>query len=131
MYSASILLAGEIEISFEQLTAAATELANNFESRLASVDADRQRIQLTWGDWNCYLTLNTKSYVLAESAEMAERFGTDRGDATRIATCKSRIEVSSDDDPPMDHFNDYIFTLEAIAQFPGAVIFENASGKFI
>jgi hypothetical protein len=73
----------------------------------------------------------TAPYVLIESGEIAERYGADRKDAVQLAHAKSRVELWSDDDPQMDHINDYIFVLEAMERFTGAIIFEPQNGQFI
>lgn len=75
MYLALILLTGESGVGFEQLLAAATEVATQFDGRLAAIDRSRRRVSLAWGEWNCHLTFSDAPHVRIESREIAELFG--------------------------------------------------------
>lgn len=78
-----------------------------------------------WGDWKLHLCLSTDSWIAEECQEMAEDHS-HKPPYNLIAKCTRRIELWSEDDPNMDHFNDYVSVLSEIEKaFPGAIVFDN------
>lgn len=89
------------------------------------------RLVLTFGNWSLYMYLQSEPHVLEESQEIANIFGRNHPDRAVIATCDSRFEISCDLDKRMDHFNDYILTLEQLSSISGVFVFEDASQEFV
>lgn len=85
-----------------------------------------------WEGWRLSLAYSQNADVLQEAQEIADVYGAKRHDRETIARCGSRIELWSEADPEMLHFNDYISMLMQIeAAFPAAILFDDASGVFI
>jgi hypothetical protein len=74
---------------------------------------------------------SASSHVLMESQEIAALYAKDRADSTVIATYDRRITLTSDDDLPLNHFNDYIFVLEALEKIDGVILFDPRDESFI
>lgn len=79
------------------------------------------KISLVSGKWAFYLCLNSEPWVIQESREIAQALPEDLAVAVAITRCGRRIEVSSDPDPNMDYFNDYIFVVEVLQSFEGVI----------
>ncbi|MBD2496508.1 hypothetical protein [Nostoc sp. FACHB-280] len=96
-----------------------------------SLSRDDNRLRLTFDGWSLYIYLATEPSVLQESQEMANRFGQNHPDKAMIATCNSRLEISSDADENMDHFNDYVLSIEQLSKIPGIFLLEMANLEFV
>lgn len=88
-------------------------------------------IKLAWSNWSLRLFFAVAPHVLIESKEIAAAKATHRADRDIIASCDRRIEITSDPDPKMDHFNDYIFVLEVLERIPGVVLFDPYARTFM
>ncbi len=85
-----------------------------------------------WEGWRLSLAYSQNPDVLQEAREIAEEYGAERPDRETIARCGSRIELWSEADPEMRHFNDYIGVLMQIeAALPAAILFDDAQRAFI
>lgn len=85
-----------------------------------------------WDGWRLSLAYSRNADVLQEAQEIAEGCGAERPDRETIARCGSRIELWSEADPEMLHFNDYIAVLMQIEEaLPAAILFDDAQGAFI
>ena len=87
-------------------------------------------VAVRWGDWSFRLSHEDEPHVQEESREMAETCAGDRPDRGRIAGCRRRISMAADDDPGMDHFNDYCFIMELLGKQPGVILFDPRTGEF-
>jgi hypothetical protein len=90
-----------------------------------------EHVRISWGEWGFRVNLAEGPNVLAESREIAEQFGKQRPDRDRLALSRRRVEVASDDDVDMDHFNDYIFIAELLEELHRAILFEPEGGTFM
>jgi hypothetical protein len=94
------------------------------------VSYEDQTLALSDG-WEIRIGLNDEAHVIEESQEIVEEFGASRPDADRLATANRRFEVSTDPDPDMDRFNDYVLVLETLMSFEGAAAFDPQAGEFV
>ncbi len=116
MYSAFGLLTPNSDFT---MTEAAHRLRAKFPSY--TVELQDETLAVSAVDWEIHLTLNVSPTVLDESREMAEQIGGDE-DAKDIAVCTRRVELASDvPDPEMEHFNDYLMTVEVLQSFKGLI----------
>lgn len=81
-------------------------------------------------DYCFYFSFIQEDWVIEESKDIAQNVGSHRADKQLIANCKSRIEVSADDDFDMDYFNDFMMLMEVISEKEKVVIFDYESGTF-
>lgn len=94
--------------------------------------AARNSTSGAWEGWRLSLAYSQNADVLQGAHEIAEGCGAERPDRETIARCGSRIELWSEADPEMLHFNDYISVLMQIeAALPAAILFDDANGVFI
>lgn len=117
-YSYMILLGDDSDFSLSQL---ADQLRATFAEADATVQLPPHSDTLTLvldGTYRFTITLNEDPSVLTESAEMA---GEATAHKSEIAQCRKRLELSGDDDPGMDYFNDSVFILETLDTFRGYV----------
>jgi hypothetical protein len=116
MYSAYGLLMPNTDFT---MTEAARRLAVKLPALAVEQKADA--IVVSSADWEIHLTLNEAPTVLDESREIAEQIGGD-DDAKDIAACARRVELASDvPDPTMEHFNEYLLTVEVLQSFKGLI----------
>lgn len=131
MYELLILSSAESTPSLDKLEAA---VRAEFESQTpphpvtTSIDADQLTVVV--GGFHFYIGFADEPHVLAESREIAEEFAADRADSAVIARASSRFELSSDDDPDMDHFNDMLFICHAAESLGPVFIFDPQEGEF-
>jgi hypothetical protein len=73
------------------------------------------------GDWSIYLALVSGPHVKFESEGIVGKLaGLDADEAAELTESEQRVEVWTDDpDPFMEHFNDYLFVIEALKSFKG------------
>lgn len=88
-----------------------------------------QEALVSFGGWELRLMLGEGEWVLAEARDTAEAHP-EYCNAASVAKCRRMISVSSyDPDPNMDHFNDYLLTVESLLfGFPGVYLRDTASG---
>jgi hypothetical protein len=92
---------------------------------------ESQYVAVRWGDWSFRLSYEDKPHVREESQEIAEAYGGSRPDRGLIAGCRRRISMVADDDPGMDHFNDYCFIVQRLEKQPGVILFDPQAQDFI
>ena len=102
-----------------------------------------ERVLLKADDrWQLKVHLNLEPHVIEESAELAQSLeaGTctaaapellERAKNAKLETFPARLEISSSRDPNMDHFNDYLFVLEALQALEGSVAFDPSTNMFV
>lgn len=116
MYRAFGLLKPDSDFTIAE---AAKRLSARFPTYAVEQTADS--VAVTSADWEIHLVLNESPAVLEESAEIAAHIG-GADDARDILACGRRVEVGSDvPDPEMEHFNDYLLTIEVLQSFRGLI----------
>lgn len=81
--------------------------------------------------WKTFLNLNSESFVNEESKEIAEHTGADHARKAVLNNSLSRIEITTDGDPEMQHFNDHILLLQYLESSTKGVLFDCNSGELI
>jgi hypothetical protein len=100
--------------------------------RLPAMMLTRTSSGITLSDgWRIGIGLSDEPHVIVESKWLIDRCGADRADADQLRAASRRFEVRTDDDPNMDRFNDYVYVLEVLTSFLGAVAFKPGSGTFV
>ena len=95
------------------------------------VDKSDEIFSAHWGDFQINLTANFAAHILMESQEMAQHHQF-ASPWDKVAKCGWRIELWSNLDSEMDHFNDYIFVLETLEKQLGEVVMVDlSSGELI
>lgn len=80
-------------------------------------------------DWRINLHLAEEPFVAEENREMADWFA-QCSTTAEIAACKRRVDVwSTEPDPQMDHFNDYLFVCHVMESFRGVILFDPQAGE--
>jgi hypothetical protein len=83
-------------------------------------------------DWSIYIILNSDIYVSEEAIEIAEKYSLeDINRQASLKNCNSRFEVYSDTDPNMYYFNFYIWVVELLCEYEGALAFDPISFYFM
>ncbi len=98
----------------------------------AQIAIEPDYITITVADWQLRISANGDPFVLEEAQEIAATH-LEPEDPKReiLATYGFRLEISCDEDPNMDYFNYYIYALEALSEFPGAIVFDPSTTGFI
>lgn len=87
-------------------------------------------VAVRWGDWSFRLSYEDEGHVREESQEIAETYAGSRPDRYLIAACRRRISMTADEDPAMDHFNDYCFIMQRLSEQAGVVLFDPKGPEF-
>ncbi len=90
-----------------------------------------RNISLQMPNWELRVHLADEPFVAQESLGISEHFA-ECPLAAEIAECKRRVEIcSTDPDPEMEYFNDYIILCETLEGFRGVILFDPTSGELI
>ena len=87
----------------------------------ASSSRSDDTVTIAKGDWTIYLALVSGPHVKFESEGIVGKLaGLEPDEAAALTESEQRVEVWTDDpDPFMEHFNDYLFVIEALKSFSG------------
>ena len=85
----------------------------------------------SFGGWDLHLMVDEGGYVPAEARETAAASPGYRN-AAAVARCRRMAAIwSNDPDPEMDHFNDYLLSVEALVdEFRGVYAQDAATGDW-
>jgi len=131
VYESLILLDPDVDITPEQL---ATELRRFYGGKdwaPEELTVRGQSLLLRWPGYLFEVARESVPHVLDESAEIAAKYGAAHPDRARIARCTKRFCTQADDDPDMEHFNDYLFVGEALARLGKVYRFDQSSCEFM
>ena len=87
-------------------------------------------LTVTIGNFRFFIGFSCEPHVLLESQEIAERFAAQHPARDAIAAVSCRFELSSSNDPNMDHFNDIVFICQAVESLGPVYIFNPRSMEF-
>ena len=138
-YTAMVMLPSDTTVSLEQVeaklrsTLGAPLKKPGGESSRQAVEVFREGNQLTLfvNDWSLYIWADSSPTVLEETQGIVELFGQERSDQAVLSTYGFRFDISCDDDPDQEYFDDYVLVLQAMKEFPGAVLFDPEAESFI
>jgi hypothetical protein len=90
-----------------------------------------RELHLLFDDWRLRIAIEDGDYVPEEAREIAEA-NPGYEHATDVARCTRMASIwSEDSDPDMDHFDDYLRTVEALVGcFRGVYAQDNAGGEW-
>jgi hypothetical protein len=88
-------------------------------------------LAVRWHDWSFRLSYEDKPHVQDEAREIAGAYAGSRPDRSLIAGCRRMISMAADDDPGMDHFNDYCFIVQRLGEQTGVILFDPQGQEFI
>jgi hypothetical protein len=89
-----------------------------------------QTVSVQLGDWSFRLTYDDAPHVRVEAEEIADAYTGSRLDRSLIAGCRRRISMTADDDPGMNHFNDFCFLMQRLGEQTGAILFDPNDQEF-
>jgi hypothetical protein len=125
-YHAFALIHADSDIDFAVITDRLTDRLRHMKVlRVGS------SIQVFYRGWTINLNFVAAPHVVAESGEIAGNFAEGRPDRTKISGCNTRIEITGDVDPDLDHFNDYVGVLDVLSRFDNIVLFDPEKGTFM
>jgi hypothetical protein len=131
MYESLIFLDPNVDISASQVAEALRAFYESHPDGPDEIRLDNECVTLHWGSYQLWVGREAVAHAQQEAAEIAERFGADHPDQERIARSRVRLSTGADDDPDMDHFNDYLYVGEVIGQLGKVYRFDQASGEFL
>jgi hypothetical protein len=109
-----------------------SRLKENLELFYASAEnkpiihLEEDTLTVTFDDFDFRIFFSNEDWILEESIELADAFESDWNeeiiDKEKLKLCKSRFELSADDDFDMDYFNESLFILQTIEEFDGITI---------
>jgi hypothetical protein len=118
MYRAYGLLLPKTDFN---LDTAASRLAAKMSG--ATVARNGNIVSVSKGDWTLNIADVTGDHVPGETVGITDKLaGFEQSEAELLATNPRRVEVWTDDpDPFMEHFNDYLFSVEVLKSFTGLI----------
>jgi hypothetical protein len=125
-YQAIAFLEDDTDFSLAETQA---RLAKPFAG--ATINSAGKRINISIKGWRLGLNLDDAPHVLEESMDIAQHYSKCSKSAS-IAKCRRRVDVSNeDDDPNMDHINDFIVVCEVLSSFKGVILLDPRSGDLL
>ncbi len=131
MYETLILIDQDTSIDGETLSAAIEGAFASAGSSAPKITGSGSSIKISWPGFTLELYHAKEWHVIEESAEIAAKYAKGKSKAEAIASCKERLEISGDDDPAMEHFNDYCYAVEAIEKLGAVYTFDSSSAPFM
>lgn len=131
MYELMILASPETSPNLEKLeTAVRVEFGSQTPPQPVTTSIEAEKLTVLVDGFHFHIAFADQPYVLEESIEIAAEFAADRPDRAAIAKAACRFELSSDDDPDMDHFNAMLFICHALESLGPVYIFDPQEGEF-
>ncbi|MBK1791955.1 hypothetical protein [Persicirhabdus sediminis] len=131
MYNTLILIDPSTQINSDTLAAAMKKAFASSENQSPELIRQGNQLTLTWPSFTLNLNLADDSHILEESRELAAMFAQSHAKEHAIASCSTRVEIHSSEDPSMAHFNDFCFAVSAIEQLGTVYTFDSGTGKFL
>ena len=131
MYDTLIMLDPETSISIHSRQ---TELEAFYKAHPKNrpvVAVEGTRLHIRWPDYSFEVAHSQLPHVIEESQEIAEEYAGSHPARERIALCASRFEMTGSDDPDMEHFNDYLYVIEAVQRLGTAYAFSSETCEFM
>jgi hypothetical protein len=125
-YSALVLLPTDTATPLDQAEQRLRAFFNDAPARPCVPDIVRHQsaLQLLFCTWSLSIGLAADPHILREAQEITALLLPSYPDLAYVATYAMRLEITTDLDPMMEHFNDYLLTLEQLAGIPGAVLLD-------
>jgi hypothetical protein len=118
------------EATLEQLR---DRLSNHYgkHNRTHTLELRDSHLRFKIQDYTFDIHYVAAPHVREESGEMAKYYkGDDQAAKLEIQNCPARFEMSGDDDPNLDYFNDSIMIQEAMEALGIILIFDPFRGTF-
>jgi hypothetical protein len=131
MYEALLLIEPSTALTIENLRAELAKFYKAVPEKPGSIQLSGSEIQLVWPDFTLIVSYSDSPHVIEESRAIAKQFAQAHEARERIQQCWARFEVAGNDDPAMEHFNDYLFIVEAAQRLGTVYAFDPISGEFI
>ena len=131
MYRALLLVDPENDISLEQARAAIEAFYEGKAGAPIEIVREPSQIVLRWDRFSLWLGKSQQAHVIEESEELATSAGREHPARERIARCRARFEIETDDNPHMDHLNDFLFAGEVVARLGKVYRFHPGRGGFV
>ena len=131
MYNALILIDPETQTTLAGLKNKIRQVFTGSLIKRVTVEIADDELRLSWPNFTFRVRYVDGAHVLAESGEIAEKFAKKHSARDRIGQCRARFEVSSDEDPSMSHFNEFIFIIESAERLGRVYAFDPDAGEFM
>ncbi len=131
MYTALILIDPETQATLAGLKNKIRQVFTGSLIKRVTVEIANDELRLSWPNFTFRVRYADGAHVLAESGEIAEKFAQKHNARDRIGQCRARFEVSSDEDPSMSHFNEFIFIIESAERLGRVYAFDPDAGEFM
>ncbi len=131
VYQALVMLPNENQPSLDLIKEQLQQVFERIDP-LASIRVKLDRLIIAIDDWQMNIRPNSSPDTIVTSQEIADLY-LDEDDLRRsdLANYGFHIEVDSTPDPQMDRFKYYVSVLDALANFPGAIVFNPSTKGFI
>jgi len=131
MYRALLLIDQRNPVTIENLKAELDKFYESDPGQPESIKLIGSEVQLVWPGFALTVNYSDKPHVIEESREIAEQFAQAHEARERIQLCRTRFEVAGDNDLAMDHFNDYLFIIEAAQRLGAIYAFDPTTCEFM
>lgn len=130
VYQALIMLPNEDRPSLDRIKEILQKLLALDPIARIKVQLDRAIVAID--DWQMSIQLQDSPHTIAAAQKIAELY-LEEDDPRRLAigNYSYHIEIDCQPDPQMNRFKYYVSVLDALANFPGAIIFNPLTNGFI
>jgi hypothetical protein len=131
LYQAVVMLPTENQPTLDRIK---DRLQKVFErvDPIACIRINLDRLIIAIDDWQMNIYPQSSPDTIAASQNIADLYlEADDPQKSELANYGLHIEVSCHPDPQMDRFKYYVCVLDALADFPGAIVFNPSTKGFI
>lgn len=131
VYEGLVLIDPDSSITARQLADELRRFYAGTSDAPVAIDEEDDVVTLRWAGYVLEVGRSCAPHVREESQELADEFASGHPDHARIAQCACRFEMSGDDDPDMDRFDDSLFVGEALERLGRVYRFDPATSEFL
>jgi hypothetical protein len=105
--------------------------SDQIEKGKARITFEDGKLTVRLGKWSIEVYEDEGLHVLREADDIASTYGLRLPNRGMLALARRVFVLSSDQDPRLEHGEDYFDVVVQLSEFPGAVAFDPGSGTFI
>lgn len=132
-YNSFVMLPAAAGITLERVE---HSLNNYLQGKPGTVVAKTRQ---PWGEsvvvslygWKTFINISSGKDVNEEAKEIAEHAGANASQKAFLSGSMTRLEISTDDDDMMEHFNDHLLLLQHFETTEKALLFDCNAGQLI
>jgi hypothetical protein len=133
-YTAFVFLPERVSVSLNQvadLVRQFFESSEHPENQFVRVTVGNDVVVVSRDNWSLFIGYPVKPFAFEGNEIITQQLRQRHPNIINTTSHTCQIEVSTNKDPDMDYFNDYILVLEQLTQLPDAIVYDYGSGEIL